>query len=320
MRWLTTGALGGSAVALGCGQRTEHSSTANLTPETEALGRGIKPDFTVAFLTDPHVFPKKGAPEGCARAFQHALDQGQKPELIITGGDLTFDLLEADHEAAKTQLDLFDQATRPVDIPMYHTLGNHDLFGLYQASGISTDDPLYGKAYFLNHFGLERTYYSFDHEGWHFVVLDTLGIQGTSYRGWVDAEQLAWLDDDLAHAGKPTVVVGHIPLFSNYIEWKRGTSQGIPEGVTVVNSHEVAKILEQHAVKLVLAGHLHVNEAFYYKGIAFANIGAIAGNWWDGLRDGFQEGYAILEFRGDEVRWDYIDYGWEHRGVVTGAE
>ena len=24
-----------------------------------------------------------------------------------------------------------------------------------------------------------------------------------------------------------------------------------------------------------------------------------------------REGYAVLEFRGDEVSWRYVDYGWE---------
>lgn len=299
MHWMAVGALGGgSAMTWGCGQRAAPQVIPGF-------------DFTAGFLTDPHVFPGKGAPEGSARAFRHAMAQGPKPEFILTGGDLVFDLLKVGHESAQKQLKLFDEAVAGVDVPIHHTIGNHDLFGLYEESGISPEDPLRGKAYFLDHFGLERTYYSFDHEGWHFVVLDTLGIEGSSYRGWVDAEQLAWLDDDLATAQKPTVVVGHIPLFSNYVEWNRGTSEGIPENVTVVNSHEVAKVLMKHPVKLVLAGHLHVNETFRYQGITFANVGAISGNWWNGLRDGFQEGYALLQFQGEEVTWRYVDYGWE---------
>jgi 3',5'-cyclic AMP phosphodiesterase CpdA len=135
--------------------------------------------------------------------------------------------------------------------------------------------------------------------------------RGEHYRGWIDDEQLAWLEADLARAAAPTVVVGHIPLFSNYVEWNRGTSEGIPGHAVVVNSHRVAAIFEKHPVKLVLAGHLHVNETFQYKGIQFANVGAISGNWWRGLRDGFEEGYGLLEFRGEDVTLRYVDYGWE---------
>jgi 3',5'-cyclic AMP phosphodiesterase CpdA len=237
--------------------------------------------------------------------------QSRPPEAIITGGDLVFDVLEADRASADAQFDLFDQGVASLKVPIHHTIGNHDCYGVYENSGVAEDDPLFGKAYFRQRFGLERTYYSFDHEGWHFVVLDTIGLVGRKYRGWVDAEQLAWLADDLATAAKPTVVIGHVPLFSNYMEWTRGTSEGIPEGISVVNAHEVAAILVRHPVKLVLAGHLHIVETFSYKSIEFANLGAISGNWWDGPRDGFKEGYALLDFRGDEVSWRYIDYGWE---------
>ena len=199
-------------------------------------------------------------------------------------------------------------------------MGNHDMLGVYEGSGVATEDPLYGKSYFTNRFNLERPYYSFDHEGWHFVVLDTLGIEGTSYKGWVDAEQIGWLEDDLAASGKPTVVVGHIPLFSNYIEMLRGTTEPIPAGVAVVNSHEVLPVLQKHPVKLVLAGHLHINEVFRYKGIEFANVGAVSGNWWNGVRDGFEEGYGLLEFRGDDVSWRYVDYGWEPPPEEAGTD
>ena len=47
--------------------------------------------------------------------------------------------------------------------------------------------------------------------------------------------------------------------------------------------------------------------------MTFANVGAVSGNWWNGLRDGFEEGYVMLEFRGDQVDWRYVDYGWQAR-------
>ncbi|HUP21685.1 MAG TPA: metallophosphoesterase [Thermoanaerobaculia bacterium] len=273
--------------------------------------RGGKPDFTAAFLSDPHVFDQKEAARGFVDAVGHAMSPRRPPELLITGGDLAFDILETDRARADAQYDLFDRGLATVKVPVHHTIGNHDCLGVYESSGMSPTDPLYGKAYYQQRFGLEKPYHSFDHERWHFVILDTIGIVERGYRGFVDEEQLAWLADDLAAANRPTVVIGHIPLFSNYIEWRRGTEQGIPPGVAVVNSHQVAEILLRHPVKLALAGHLHIVETFRYKGIEFSNIGAVSGNWWDGLRDGFEEGYALLEFRGDEVSWSYVDYGWE---------
>ena len=91
----------------------------------------------------------------------------------------------------------------------------------------------------------------------------------------------------------------------------RTSPEAIPAGLSVVNAHEVAPILQNSKVKLVLAGHLHICETFVYKGIEYSNVGAVCGNWWRGPREGFEEGYARLEFRGDQVSWEYIDYGWE---------
>jgi 3',5'-cyclic AMP phosphodiesterase CpdA len=306
---LSAAACAGGVLPLGC-----------RSGEPEAAVSRPPPDFTVAFLTDPHVFADKGAPDGFARSVRHALEQRPAPELIITGGDLAFDVLRTDVEAADAQYDLFERGLDGVRIPVHHTLGNHDLLGVYPESPLEPDHPRWGKAYFLERFGLERSYYSFDWEGWHFVVLDTLdtvevegenGAPREEYRGYVDAEQLAWLADDLAVAARPTIVIGHIPLFSNYWEWQRGTAEKIPDRLSVVNAHEVAKVLVEHPVRLVLAGHLHVIETFRYKGIELANLGAVSGNWWNGLRDGFQEGYSVLELRGDQVEWRYVDYGWE---------
>lgn len=306
---LSAAALAGSMVPGGCrpGVRSEE-------------GVEPPPDFTVAFLTDPHVYDQKGAPDGFARAVRHAVEQRPAPELIITGGDLAFDILRTDVAAADEQYSLFDRGLEGVAIPIRHTMGNHDLLGVYPESPLGPDSPQWGKVYFRERYGKGRTYDSFDWEGWHFVILDTLDIVEVEdesgevrgeYRGWVDAEQLAWLADDLAASAKPTVVVGHVPLFTNYFELLRGTAEAIPPGVAVVNANEVAPILLAHQVRLVLAGHLHIVETFRYKGVEFANLGAVSGNWWNGLRDGFQEGYSVLEFRGDQVRWRYIDYGWE---------
>lgn len=290
---------------------------ASTTADRGARPGSRPPDWSVAFLSDPHVHAEQGAAEGFAQAVDHAFSGRRNPELVITGGDLAFDVLAAGRAEADAQYGLFDAPLASLRVPVHHTLGNHDLLGVYEESGLSENDAGYGKAYFLERFGLERPYHSFDHEGWHFVILDTLDIVGRGYRGWVDEEQIAWLEDDLAAAAGPTVVVGHIPLLTNYVEWNRGTADGIPEGVAVVNAHQVLEVLIRHPVKLVLGGHLHVLETYRFKGLELANVGAISGNWWRGLRDGFEEGYAVLDFRGDEVTWRYVDYGWETRDPVT---
>jgi 3',5'-cyclic AMP phosphodiesterase CpdA len=273
--------------------------------------RRPKADFAVAFLTDMHVDGKLGAADGFAKAVRNAFDRPQPPEVLVTGGDLVMDILGTGTAEADAQYALFDAPLEALRVNIHHTMGNHDLLGVHEKSGLQPDHPKYGKKYFFDRFELDHAYHSFDHEGWHFVILDSLGIEGREYIGWVDEEQQRWLADDLAASAKPTVVFTHVPLWSNYIEINRGIADPIPKRLSVVNAHEVAPILQRNQVRLVLAGHLHVNETFVYKGIEYSNVGAVSGNWWKGARDGFEEGYARLEFRGDQVSWEYVDYGWD---------
>lgn len=272
----------------------------------------LGPDFTAAFMTDIHMNGERNAPEGFRKALSHMQTLPNRPSMMITGGDLAYDCLHKTPADADIQYDLFDDAMATSDIPVHHTLGNHDVIGVYEDSGMTGDEPLYGKAYFRRRFGRDQIYTSFDHEGWHFVLLDTVGIGERTYHGWVDEDQLDWLEKDLARANKPTVVVGHIPLFSSYGELKSGIEAPDHPKAVVNNVNDVAAVLlRSPGVKLVLAGHLHINERWIYKGVEFANVGAVSGGWWRGPRDGCQEGYALLSFKGEQVGWGYMDYGWE---------
>jgi len=269
------------------------------------------PDFTAAFLADTHVHSLRRAPAGLKAAVEHAMTRPTPPELLLTGGDLVMDILDEGRTSADEQFDLFDAAFEGVGVPVHHCLGNHDCLGVYLTSGVPRKNPLWGKEYFLQRFGRQRTYTSFDHRGWHFVLLDSVAIRGRDYVGWVDADQLAWLRRDLASTDKPTVVAMHIPLLSNAWEWEHGTAAPDPKKAIVANCNDVIRALHKGPVKLVLGGHLHINESWAFKGVEYANVGAVSGAWWRGPRDGFEEGYALLEFRGDRVSWRYEDYGWD---------
>src|SRR3979411_1311341 len=114
-----------------------------------------------------------------------------KADFAINGGDHVFDSLAVPTKRAVTLFDLYDKTEQDLGVKVHHTSGNHDVCGVYPASGLSEDDPLYGKKLFEQRFG--KLYYSFDHKGHHFIVLDSIGITNDSaYEGRIEAAQVAW--------------------------------------------------------------------------------------------------------------------------------
>jgi len=291
--------------------KTSGLATAGLALPWYACTPTNRPDFTVAFLTDMHVRGKHDAPLGFAKALKSAMAQPIKPDFVILGGDLVYDSLHQNQEEVDVQFDLMKTALdENVDVPVHPVLGNHDCLGVYDDSGVDPDDPLFGRKYFLDRFRFDKTYRAFDHKGWSFGLMDTVNTDNRNYKGEVDAEQILWLDS-VIERGNPTVLAGHIPFFSNYRESKDGGTNADHPKETVHNANLVTRSFEGKKVRMVLAGHLHINESWVYKGTEYANLGAVSGRWWHGPRDGCQEGYSMLEFYGDQVRWSYVDYGWE---------
>jgi len=102
-------------------------------------------------------------------------------------------------------------------IPVYHAIGNHDVWGwgLPQAD---TTDPLHGKGMALQALGLAQCYYAFNSGGWRFIVLDSTHPQEIEseipHTGRLNEEQYAWLETELVatDAATPVCVAWHIPI------------------------------------------------------------------------------------------------------------
>jgi Icc protein len=188
---------------------------------------------------------------------------------------------------------------------------NHDCFGVYPASGVLPTDPLYGKKYFEDHFG--KLYYSFDHKGVHFIVLDSIGITADrAYEGRVDAAQLAWLAADLKAlpAVTPIVVSIHIPLVTAFESYEPPpTKPSVHHGLSVANAYEVLPLFEGHNVLAVLQGHTHINEVVNWHGVPYITSGAVSGNWWHGTRMGTPEGFTVVTISGGKLTTRYETYG-----------
>jgi Icc protein len=263
--------------------------------------------FDFVFFTDTHIEPELAAPEGCAMAFRKI--RSLNPAFAIQGGDHVFDAAGVPLARATNLFDLYARTEQTLGMTIHHTIGNHDVFRLAAANGQS--DPEYGKRMYEDRFG--RTYYSFDHRGYHFIILDSIQITATdSYEGRIDAAQLHWLAQDLAalSPGAPVAVITHVPLVTGAVSYGPSRPDKIGK-ISIVNAWEVLPLLEQRNILGVFQGHTHINEVVTFRGISYISCGAVCGNWWHGPRWGTPEGFTVVLMRDGKCTWRYETYGFQ---------
>jgi 3',5'-cyclic AMP phosphodiesterase CpdA len=148
--------------------------------------------------------------------------------------------------------------------PLDYVLGNHDLYDL-------------SKAEFLAGIGRDKTYYSFDLGGFHFVILDAEynDPDESDYdhvfmrvKCRIPTFEMDWLRDDLAATQLPTIVCIHQPLDSEF-----DANAG---GPPVVNNAEVRALLSESGVVVaVFQGHVHENVYTEIDGIHYITFAAM---------------------------------------------
>lgn len=268
-------------------------------------------EFSFAFMTDIHLQPERGAVEG----FKMAIDTVNKlkPDFVITGGDLIMDALGQTYGRSDSLYKLFEETSKYFEVPVYNTLGNHELFGLYENSGIDTTHEEYFRKMYEKRLG-ER-YYAFNHKGWRFYVLDAIDkTKERRYIGSIDKEQVEWLEQDLMKVDSttPIVISVHIPLMTAFTQLFESSQAANGPGLVVANTKEILDVFSHHNLKVVMQGHLHIIEDIYINDIHFITGGAVSSGWWHGKNHGMEEGFMMVKLNSNGlVGWDYIDYGWE---------
>jgi len=227
-----------------------------------------------------------------SRFYRHSLDKltecvelmnTQKVDFLVELGDFKDQDNPAVEQRTISYLQAVERIFQQFNGPTYHVLGNHD------------EDSISKKQFLIHventNVSSGRSYYSFDFNGLHFVVLDAnYKADGTDYDhgnfDWTDANvppaELNWLRDGLAAARGPVIVFIHQLL------------DGI--GNTYVNNAEdVRQILEQSdRVLAVFQGHhhpgsySHIGEVHYYTLKALVEGPGLENN-----------SYAIVEVRPD---------------------
>ena len=277
-----------------------------------ARGSG-KGSVRLVFYTDVHARTEWETPAAMARAADAI--NAQKADLVIAGGDLITEGFESSAPRVAPRWDAYMKMQCAIKGDLFPVIGNHDLVAAIPEDGApAAKDP---RAIYRAKMGLDRTYYSFDAVGYHFVILDSVQVTGDSYRfqGMIWPEELEWLKQDLSRVprGTPIVLAVHIPILSVFFAATEGATFAAKRNRVVVNNHDVLKIIKDHNVILVLQGHLHARELLIWRETTFIVGGAICGKWWRGMWHGTEEGFNVITLTGSHVGWEYIDYGWDAR-------
>ena len=237
-------------------------AAASLSPQM-LLAEESRSQVRVGLITDLHYADK---PPAGSRHYRETLAKltgatGQferdKPDMIVELGDFidAADSVEVERKYLKTINRRFAALCKD----RHYVLGNHCV------------DTLYKKE-FLGEVERERSYYSFDRGGIHFIVLDScFRSDGVSYGRknfrWTDANvpmaELEWLKHDLQENDKPVIVFAHQRL-------DVATDHGVK------NNADVRQVLESSGdVIAVFQGHSHQNDLKQIGGIHYCTLVAM---------------------------------------------
>jgi len=274
----------------------------------------------IAHLTDTHVTPGKGAPEGMAACLDHVHALPDRPDVIFTGGDCIMDSLNADEESVRAQWAVWTTAFKEhCSLPVYSCLGNHDIWGWNKGASRTTgSEPLYGKKWARQVFGVKSHYRSFDLSGWHFIFLDSSIFDGgTGYYAALDEAQFAWLKSDLEalDPAVPVLIISHIPILSACVFFDSDNTKGdwiVPRAWTHIDSPRINDLFNWHPnVRLCLSGHLHLYERVLYNGVTYVCNGAVCAAWWDGPYKQCNPGYGVVDlYDNGTFENEYVEFGW----------
>lgn len=272
--------------------------------------------FTFAYISDSHIQQTKGTDfvrnwdRGLIRAVAETNLLTPRPDFIMYGGDLA-------QMGNKPELDHGAEMLAKLQGKVYHVMGEHDYY-------------LDLGEYWSKLFGPQ--YYSFNHKGVHFVVLNSiLTYDDWTFNRWPSAQQRMaemslldnpngspfmvgdkqrqWLAKDLAKVKKstPIVVFSHSPLQKIYKGWNFWTE----------DAEQVQALLAPFDKVTVFYGHVHQIQYNQIGNIAFTSAMATAWPW------PYPQSYAQAEqllpkltvqmnradpfFERDATGWQFID-------------
>ena len=263
--------------------------------------REKKPVLRFAHITDVHLKDKFDAPDRFRRCLHHV--QSQKPDMILNGGDIVFDMNKENLDTINAQWQLWHSILKSESsLPIHYCLGNHDIWWNEDDKG----QVVYGKKFSMDQLGLTIPYYSFEKAGWKFIILDSvhLDVDNTWYIGKLGDAQMNWLESELnaTPTTTPICVMTHIPILTatNLIEDDVVNRWVMTGGDMHTDTSKIIELFYRHPnVKLCLSGHIHLREKLVYNNVTYICDGAVSGAWWEGNRRQTAPGYGLIDLYAD---------------------
>lgn len=261
----------------------------------------------IVFFTDVHAGPEQHIAAELERAARAI--RAVRADVLIGGGDFISEGFTSCPEQLRPRWEAYRLFQQALAQHVYPVIGNHDLEAVRTQGCAPAADP---KQHFRDFFGLSTTHYSFETGGHTFFVLDSVEpvIHSDDYAGHVSDAQLKWLRAELDNipGDRPLVLVSHLPLLTALFQATEGGTAAAPPNRVVTNNREVLDLFSAHSLRIVLQGHLHVEEQIRWRGTEFINGGAICGGWWHGAWHGTPPGFGILTLSGSGIDWHYQAY------------
>ncbi len=226
---------------------------------TEQLGRYPAARRVIAHVSDTHLL-FGGAPLGGVADTVGALRQtaaqlgrlGDRLDAIVVTGDVT-DLGEPD--AYRRVHEALQPVVTATGAEIVWVMGNHDERGAFRESLLG-EAPSSAPVNCVVHVG-----------GLRMLALDT-SVPGY-HHGEIDAASLAWLDEQLAQPAPEGTIIAmhHAPI---------ATPLALMDVLELRGQDELAEVIRDRDVRLILGGHLHYATNGVFAGIPVSVAGATA--------------------------------------------
>jgi len=270
-----------------------------------AVAAGLPP-VRIAFYTDVHCMPGLTDEASLARAAEAIT--ATRADAIIAGGDVIHRGHVSRAEECLPRFAQYKEFLKKLPGGVHHVPGNHDLAGARPADGsVPANDPW---ALWRDELGIPEPNRVFEKGGYKFVILDTLEIvpEKSVYRGCAGTGRLEWLAREISSTPKeqPFILCLHIPVLSTFVDRKTPVGETPSPSLQVTDAAEIFRIFQGRPLAAVLQGHVHIKEKMETGGIPVLTGGAIAGAWWKGVNEDTPRGFARIEIKNGNLRWEYV--------------